>query len=71
MEHIRKITIGPDYKDGMHYEVGQDVYGGHVISNIIKIEEGYDIFIERDNVEKHWKHFNHNVAITTETNLEY
>ena len=71
MEHIRKITIGPDYKDGMHYEVGQDVYGGHTISNIIRTEEGYDVFIEKDGVEKHWKHCNHNVAITTETNLEY
>ena len=33
---IRKITIGKDYKiDAMHYSVGQEVYGGHSISNIV------------------------------------
>ena len=34
---IRKITIGKDYKENaMHYAVGQDVYGGHTISDIIE-----------------------------------
>ena len=33
---IRKISIGADYKnDAMHYSVGQQVYGGHTIANII------------------------------------
>ena len=33
---IRKISIGSDYKnDAMHYSVGQNVYGGHQISDII------------------------------------
>ena len=33
---IRKITIGKDYKiDAMHYAVGQEVYGGHTICDII------------------------------------
>ena len=33
---IRKISIGADYKnDAMHYAVGQGVYGGHNISDII------------------------------------
>ena len=68
---IRKITIGTSYKEGMHYEVGQDVYGGHTISDIIKTEEGYDIYITRNGEEKHWKHFNNSVGISTETDLEY
>ena len=39
---IRKITIGKDYKnDSMHYAVGQEVYGGHIISNIIEEEDKY------------------------------
>ena len=40
MDHlIRKISVGKDYKtEAMHYAVGQDVYGGHVI----------DCFIEED-----------------------
>jgi hypothetical protein len=37
---IRKISIGADYKnEAMHYAVGQSVYGGHSISNIL-FEEG-------------------------------
>ncbi len=33
---IRKISIGSDYKnEAMHYSVGQSVYGGHVICNIM------------------------------------
>ena len=37
---IRKITIGKDYKnDAMHYAVGQEVYGGHTICDIIEEKE--------------------------------
>ena len=33
---IRKITVGKDYKtDAMHYAVGQEVYGGHTICDIV------------------------------------
>ena len=57
---IRKITIGRDYKnDSMHYAVGQEVYGGHKICDIIEEE---DI---------PWKDFNKNMAISVEYNLEY
>ena len=34
---IRKISVGKDYKnDAMHYAVGQEVYGGHTICDIIE-----------------------------------
>ena len=34
---IRKISIGKDYKnDAMHYAVGQEVYGGHIICDILE-----------------------------------
>ena len=41
MSHlIRKITIGKDYKnDAMHYSVGQEVYGGHTICDILEETE--------------------------------
>ena len=33
---VRKISIGSDYKnDAMHYSLGQEVYGGHVIKYIL------------------------------------
>lgn len=69
---IRKITIGKDYKnDAMHYSVGQSVYGGHTICDIIEGEDKYSIFITKDNIVIPWKDFNKNMAISVEYNLEY
>ena len=46
---IRKITIGKDYKiDSMHYSVGQEVYGGHTICDIIEESEKYSIYIRKN-----------------------
>ena len=37
---IRKISIGSDYKnDAMHYSTGQEVYGGHTITDILFDDE--------------------------------
>ena len=48
---IRKISIGSDYKnDAMHYSVGQEVYGGHTICDIIgnKVDGEYLIYIKKN-----------------------
>ena len=70
---IRKISIGSEYKDNaMHYSVGQEVYGNHIISDIIKDEENaYNIFIKKNNEILPWKKFNSNMAISVEYDLEY
>jgi hypothetical protein len=69
---IRKITVGKDYKiDSMHYSVGQEVYGGHTISDIIEEETKYSIYISKNNQVIPWKDFNKNMAISIEYNLEY
>ena len=69
---IRKITIGKDYKiDSMHYSVGQEVYGGHTISDIVEEENKYSIYISKKNQVIPWKDFNKNMAISVEYNLEY
>ena len=69
---IRKITIGKDYKiDAMHYSVGQDVYGGHTICNIIESETKYSIYIQKGDDVLPWKDFNKNMAVSVEYNLEY
>lgn len=40
MNLIRKISVGRDYKDNaMHYSIGQQVYGGHIISDILEEAE--------------------------------
>ncbi len=73
MSHlIRKITIGKDYKnDAMHYSVGQEVYGGHTICDILEETEKYSIYIRKDKTVIPWKDFNKNMAISVEYNLEY
>ena len=44
MKLIRKISIGQDYKnEAMHYSVGQEVYGGHTISDILEEDGTYNI----------------------------
>ena len=69
---IRKITIGKDYKiDAMHYSVGQEVYGGHTICDIVEEEEKYSIYIKKNKDVILWKDFNKNMAISVEYNLEY
>ena len=41
---IRKISVGKDYKnDAMHYAVGQEVYGGHTICDIIEEDEKFSV----------------------------
>lgn len=69
---IRKITIGKDYKvDAMHYSVGQNVYGGHTICDILESKEKYSIYIEKNGDVLPWKDFNKNMAISVEYNLNY
>ena len=69
---IRKITVGKDYKENaMHYSVGQEVYGGHTICDIIEEDEKYSIYIKKNRDVLPWKDFNKNMAISIEYNLEY
>jgi len=72
MNLIRKISIGRDYKnDAMHYSINQEVFGGHTISEILEEEEGYVIYIKKNDEILPWKHFNKNMAVSIEFNLEY
>ena len=69
---IRKITVGKDYKENaMHYSVGQEVYGGHTICDIIEEKEKYSIYIKKNKDVLPWKDFNKNMAVTIEYNLQY
>ena len=75
MDHIiRKISIGSDYKnEAMHYAIGQQVYGGHIISAILfeDKDDSYNIHIKKQNEILPWKKFNKNMAISVEYDLEY
>ncbi len=74
MEYVyRKISIGPDYKnEAMHYSVGQQVYGGHEITHILKREDkSCVIYIKSGDEVKPWKEFYPTMAIALEFDLEY
>ena len=69
---IRKISVGKDYKDNaMHYSVGQEVYGGHVIWDILEEKDKYSIYIKKNKDVLPWKDFNKNMAVSVEYNLQY
>jgi len=71
---IRKISIGADYKnEAMHYATGQEVYGGHIISNILfeSKDKSYNIFITKNDEVLPWKKFNSNMAVSVEYDLKY
>ena len=69
---IRKISIGKDYKnDAMHYSVGQEVYGGHTIVNILEEETKYSVYIQKGDMLMPWKDFNKNMAISIEYDLKW
>ena len=71
---IRKISIGADYKnEAMHYSVGQEVYGGHIIDAILNNEKSgeYSIYIKKNNEVLPWKRFNNQMAIAIEYDLKY
>lgn len=72
MNLIRKISVGRDYKnDAMHYAVGQEVYGGHTICDIVEESDIFRVYIKKHNEVLPWKDFNKNMAISVEYNLEY
>ncbi len=74
VKKIRKISIGADYKnEAMHYSVSQEVYGGHIINDILfdDNDESYNIYITKNKETLPWKKFNRNMAISVEYDLNY
>ncbi len=57
----------------MHYSTGQEVYGGHTITDILFDNEdsSYNIFISKNNEVLPWKKFNGNMAVSVEYDLNY
>lgn len=57
---IRKISIGIDYKDAMHYTVGQS-FGNMTIETILRTApQFYQVWVKnKDNELSIWKEFDH------------
>ena len=73
MALIRKISVGPDYKDAMHYSVGQFVLkGSHTIEGIKLNDDGaYQVWIcnNRDEVVL-WKEYK-NMPVSVELSINF
>ncbi len=72
---IRKISIGPDYKNAMSYLQGQEVLGGSHKIHLIFFDESKEsikVWIENDSNETLlWKEFNSNMPISIEYNINF
>lgn len=55
----------------MHYAVGQEVYGGHIIADILEETTKFVILIRKFNEVKRWKSFNKNMGIAVEYNIDF
>jgi len=72
MRDIRKICVGPNYKDSMCYVVGQAVLGGTHHIHLIKYEMGnYLIYIEQGDVVILWKEFTAPIPVSVEYNINF
>tara|TARA_B100000925_G_C21877547_1_gene416964 strand:+ start:313 stop:540 length:228 start_codon:yes stop_codon:yes gene_type:complete len=74
MKNIRKISIGANYKDAMHYVVGNDALGGkykiYEISQSTLVDTTYSVWIiNKDKEVVKWKEFK-NIPITIEFNID-
>jgi hypothetical protein len=72
MSLIRKIAVGPDYKNAMHYEVGQQVIRGkYKIHSIEELDGEYVIRIVAENIVVDWKKVNLQMPVHIEFNINY
>ncbi len=73
--HIRKISIGPDYKSSaMHYIIGQEILGGSHSIHLIKEDEqkgSIKIWIQKGDEIFLWKEFNSSMPIAVEYNISF
>jgi hypothetical protein len=71
---IRKISIGADYKNAMHYVVGQKVLGDTNEIHLIRIDKSGSIRIYIVNKKQEvvlWKEFNDTIPISIEFNIDF
>tara|TARA_B100001248_G_C27251017_1_gene393800 strand:- start:172 stop:393 length:222 start_codon:yes stop_codon:yes gene_type:complete len=68
--YIRKISVGADYKNAMHYIVGQQVMNGsYEIAEINQEENSVSIWVKKGNEIIKWKDVSNN-PIIIEYNLQ-
>jgi hypothetical protein len=69
---IRKVSIGIDYKNSMHFVVGQEVLDkSYHIDYIKNTIDGIEIWIKKANEIILWKSFNKAVPVVIEYNIDF
>jgi hypothetical protein len=71
---VRKISIGADYKNAMHYVVGQKVLGDTNEIHLIRRDQSGAIRIYIVNKKQEivlWKEFNDTIPISIEFNIDF
>lgn len=69
MNYIRKISVGSNYKDAMHYIINQEVLGGsYTICDIAEEDEGYSVWVKKGKESVKWKEFK-NIPVVIEYNI--
>lgn len=70
---IRKISLGTDYRESMHYLHGQVVLQGNYKIHLIRqVDTGdIEIFIEKENEVLLWKKINANVPFVVEYSIDF
>lgn len=72
MRIIRKIAIGPDYKQAMAYQVGQVVLTDYVIHDIKQNNDGsLDVYICKGDEVIQWKSFSNTVPVSIEYKIDF
>lgn len=72
MNIIRKISVGPDYKNSMHYSVGQEVLDrSYSIYDITKDNDGHKVWIIKLGEIVLWKTFSQNMPVSVEYKIDF
>jgi hypothetical protein len=70
---IRKISVGPDYKNSMHYTIGQRVLGDNYSIHLISRDDNgiVSIYIESKEEVFLWKVINGNMPYILESDIDF
>ena len=61
MKQVRKISVGDNLKDSIHYQVGKPANSFSDIHDIVKDGEYFDVYIIKNEVQL-WKSFQSRVV---------
>jgi hypothetical protein len=70
MKQIRKISVGDNLKDSIHYQVGKPANSNSDIKDIVKDKSYFNVYIITDDEVQLWKSFQSRVVCHIEYILD-